>query len=156
MPRLAASQPRSLLTSLQLDNPTKNGIFPFSKSFSFISAIAATVVLSACGGGAAGDAGAGGSSVNLFSFDETVTLQDGGSHSVALNKKGTYAAEINSNTHGVTVQWTGASEGNCTAASAESKAYSQTCTITNTGKITITNPAAQAGQEVVTIKIRQR
>lgn len=117
-------------------------------------AIFAALALSACGGG--------GKAIDdlindLLSIERIVTLTEGQYITFFLGK-GNYTADITSSNNGIKVQWIGATTADCSTKSSETKVYSKQCTMGQNGQITIENPTllGLGGDEVVTVKIRQR
>jgi hypothetical protein len=109
--------------------------------------------LIACGGGSddeATDQGVKASST-IQVVSDTKTLVEGVQISYTLSA-GTYMANITSSNNGVIVSWPGGI--NCQG-SAETKAYSASCTFGAQGQIVISNPTTfgLGGSEIVTISI---
>ncbi|WP_124446767.1 hypothetical protein [Paucibacter sp. KBW04] len=109
-------------------------------------AMVAAALLSGCGGG--GDSQEDGPNVV---FSESRSLSDGAYLSIPLNS-GNYYAEVTGSVNGIAVEWVGGV--NC-AKTAEVKAYTGHCTLTQKGQLIIKNPSTfgLGPDEISTIRV---
>lgn len=108
--------------------------------------VLATFALAACGGGGGDGDGA------TVVANTTLKIAEGQYYSFSL-EPGSYTVQATASVNGMTVQWVGGN--NCSDSGNDVKTYQSSCTLSQKGQLTITNPTTLGlgAEEVVTVKI---
>lgn len=119
------------------------------KGFSFkIAMTAVSLMLAALAGGCGG--GEAEAPADEVVADELVSIEDGHFNAFKLDP-GTYKVELTASGDGVIVKWVGSS---CPGADRQTKTYSITCEMTQTGQLVLENPTALGTGATTTVTVK--